>query len=100
MSDGVPAMFDELCPGLEPDEQERRRLAENRAAAPLLKRLIRPASGGQRDHLHGVGADLGGQGRALGTDGGPVSVIIPAAFWTDLRAAGLVSPAAPLPDGA
>ncbi|WP_408051396.1 aldo/keto reductase, partial [Streptomyces sp. HO565] len=25
---------------------------------------------------------------------------IPAAFWTDLRAAGLVSPAAPLPDGA
>ncbi len=25
---------------------------------------------------------------------------IPAAFWTDLRAAGLVSPAAPLPDHA
>ncbi|MEW2621342.1 aldo/keto reductase [Streptomyces sp. NPDC048106] len=25
---------------------------------------------------------------------------IPAAFWTDLRAAGLISPAAPLPDGA
>ncbi|MCG8970608.1 aldo/keto reductase [Streptomyces sp. CL12-4] len=25
---------------------------------------------------------------------------VPAAFWTDLRAAGLVSPAAPLPDGA
>ncbi|MFF8883021.1 aldo/keto reductase, partial [Streptomyces flaveolus] len=25
---------------------------------------------------------------------------VPAAFWSDLRAAGLVSPAAPLPDGA
>lgn len=37
MSGGVLAMFDELHPGLDPAEQERRYLAENRAAASLLK---------------------------------------------------------------
>ncbi|WP_331764053.1 SDR family oxidoreductase (plasmid) [Streptomyces anulatus] len=52
MSDGVLAMFDDLYLGLDPVEQERRYLAENRAAASLPKRSFAP-QGGQHDHLRG-----------------------------------------------
>ncbi|WP_181793675.1 hypothetical protein [Streptomyces sp. WELS2] len=36
----MPAVVDELHPGLDLDEQERRHPAENRVAASLIKRLI------------------------------------------------------------
>ncbi|MFC9734836.1 aldo/keto reductase [Streptomyces roseolus] len=36
----------------------------------------------------------------LAEDTAALAEAVPAAFWTELRAAGLVSPAAPLPDGA
>ncbi|MFE7266484.1 SDR family NAD(P)-dependent oxidoreductase [Streptomyces sp. NPDC057592] len=77
MSDGVLAMFDELYPGLDPGEQERRYLAENRASASLLKRLIRP------HEVAGVITYVASEqasattGRALGADGGLVPTIAP-----------------------
>ncbi|MER5392503.1 SDR family oxidoreductase [Saccharopolyspora sp. NPDC002686] len=42
MSNGVVAMWDDLYPGLDRTEQERRYVAEGRAATSLLHRLIRP----------------------------------------------------------
>lgn len=77
MSDGVPAMFDELYPGLEPAEQERRNLAENRAAASLLKRLIRPHEVASMITYVASEQASASTGRALGADGGLVPTIVP-----------------------
>ncbi|KOG59463.1 MULTISPECIES: SDR family NAD(P)-dependent oxidoreductase [Streptomyces] len=77
MSDGVLAMFDELYPGLDPDEQERRYLAENRAAASLLKRLIRPHEVASMITYVASEHASATTGRALGADGGLVPTIVP-----------------------
>ncbi|GJF25909.1 SDR family NAD(P)-dependent oxidoreductase [Streptomyces sp. HO565] len=77
MSDGVLAMFDELYPGLEPDEQERRYVAENRAAASLLKRLIRPHEVASMITYVASEQASATTGRALGADGGLVPTIVP-----------------------
>ncbi|MFE7368913.1 SDR family NAD(P)-dependent oxidoreductase [Streptomyces anulatus] len=77
MSDGVLAMFDELYPGLDPVEQERRYLAENRAAASLLRRLIRPHEvASMITYVAGEQASAT-TGRALGADGGLLPTILP-----------------------
>ncbi len=77
MSDGVLAMFDELYPGLNPDEQERRYLAENRAAGSLLKRLIRPHEVAAMVTYVASEQASATTGRALGVDGGLVPTILP-----------------------
>ncbi|MFF0794242.1 SDR family NAD(P)-dependent oxidoreductase [Streptomyces spiralis] len=77
MSDGVLAMFDELYPGLDPAEQERRYLAENRAAASLLKRLIRPHEVASMIAYVALEQASATTGRALGADGGLVPTIVP-----------------------
>ncbi|MCG0283726.1 SDR family NAD(P)-dependent oxidoreductase [Streptomyces sp. PSAA01] len=77
MSDGVLAMFDELYPGLDPAEQERRYLAENRAAASLLKRLIRPHEVASMITYVVSEQASATTGRALGADGGLVPTIVP-----------------------
>ncbi|MET9293359.1 SDR family oxidoreductase [Streptomyces sp. NPDC003077] len=77
MSGGVLAMFDELYPGLDPAEQERRYLAENRAAASLLKRLIRPHEVASMITYVASEQASATTGRALGADGGLVPTIVP-----------------------
>ncbi|MFE7330152.1 SDR family NAD(P)-dependent oxidoreductase [Streptomyces sp. NPDC057565] len=77
MSDGVLAMFDELYPGLDPGEQEQRYLAENRAAASLLKRLIRPHEVASMITYVASEQASATTGRALGVDGGLVPTILP-----------------------
>ncbi|CAL9327301.1 SDR family NAD(P)-dependent oxidoreductase [Streptomyces sp. SudanB182_2057] len=77
MSDGVLAMFDELYPGLDADEQERRYLAENRAAGSLLKRLIRPHEVAAMVTYVASEQASATTGRALGVDGGLVPTILP-----------------------
>ncbi|MFF2353516.1 SDR family NAD(P)-dependent oxidoreductase [Kitasatospora sp. NPDC058115] len=77
MSDGVLAMFDELYPGLDPAEQERRYLAENRAAASLLRRLIRPHEVANMITYVASEHSSATTGRALGVDGGLLPTIIP-----------------------
>ncbi|MFE4973687.1 SDR family NAD(P)-dependent oxidoreductase, partial [Kitasatospora sp. NPDC056651] len=77
MSDGVLAMFDELYPGLDPAEQERRYLAENRAAASLLRRLIRPHEVANMITYVASEQASATTGRALGVDGGLLPTIIP-----------------------
>ncbi|MFE7121055.1 SDR family NAD(P)-dependent oxidoreductase [Streptomyces sp. NPDC057654] len=77
MSDGVLAMFDELYPGLGPDEQERRYLAENRAAGSLLRRLIRPHEVAAMITYVASEQASATTGRALGVDGGLVPTILP-----------------------
>ncbi|MDK0524492.1 SDR family oxidoreductase [Streptomyces sp. ML-6] len=77
MSDGVLAMFDELYPGLDPGEQERRYLAENRAAGSLLKRLIRPHEVAAMVTYVASEQASATTGRALGVDGGLVPTILP-----------------------
>ncbi|MFJ7494511.1 SDR family oxidoreductase [Streptomyces sp. NPDC097727] len=77
MSDGVLAMFDKLYPGLDPGEQERRYLAENRASASLLKRLIRPHEVASMITYVASEQASATTGRALGADGGLVPTIVP-----------------------
>ncbi|MFE7113518.1 SDR family NAD(P)-dependent oxidoreductase [Streptomyces sp. NPDC057575] len=77
MSDGVLAMFDELYPSLDPDEQERRYLAENRAAGSLLKRLIRPHEVAAMVTYVASEQASATTGRALGVDGGLIPTILP-----------------------
>ncbi|MFE3654617.1 SDR family NAD(P)-dependent oxidoreductase, partial [Streptomyces sp. NPDC059152] len=77
MSDGVLAMFDELYPGLDPAEQERRYLAENRAAASLLRRLIRPHEVASMITYVASEHASATTGRALGVDGGLLPTIVP-----------------------
>ncbi|MFF0628383.1 SDR family NAD(P)-dependent oxidoreductase [Streptomyces sp. NPDC004296] len=77
MSDGVLAMFDELYPGLDPAEQERRYLAENRAAASLLRRLIRPHEVASMITYVASEQASATTGRALGVDGGLLPTIVP-----------------------
>ncbi|MEV7121124.1 SDR family NAD(P)-dependent oxidoreductase [Kitasatospora griseola] len=77
MSDGVLAMFEELYPGLDPAEQERRYLAENRAAASLLRRLIRPHEVASMITYIASEQASATTGRALGVDGGLLPTILP-----------------------
>ncbi|MFF2629651.1 SDR family NAD(P)-dependent oxidoreductase [Kitasatospora griseola] len=77
MSDGVLAMFEELYPGLDPAEQERRYLAENRAAASLLRRLIRPHEVASMITYVASEQASATTGRALGVDGGLLPTILP-----------------------
>lgn len=77
MSDGVLAMFDELYPGLDSGEQEQRYLAENRTAASLLKRLIRPHEVASMITYVASEQAAATTGRALGVDGGLVPTILP-----------------------
>ncbi|MFF2951610.1 SDR family NAD(P)-dependent oxidoreductase [Kitasatospora sp. NPDC057965] len=77
MSDGVLAMFEELYPGHDPAEQERRYLAENRAAASLLRRLIRPHEVASMITYVASEQSSATTGRALGVDGGLLPTILP-----------------------
>lgn len=77
MSDGVLAMFEELYPGLDAAEQERRYLAENRAAASLLRRLIRPHEVASMITYVASEQSSATTGRALGVDGGLLPTILP-----------------------
>ncbi|GAA3162754.1 MULTISPECIES: SDR family NAD(P)-dependent oxidoreductase [Streptomyces] len=77
MSGGVLAMFEELYPGLDPEEQERRYLAENRAAGSLLRRLIRPHEVANMITYVASEQASATTGRALGADGGLVPTILP-----------------------
>jgi len=77
MSDGVLAMWDNIYPGLSRAEQEKRFIAEGRAAGSLLGRVIRPE---EIAHLVTyLASDFASAttGRALGVDGGLVPTIIP-----------------------
>ena len=77
MSDGVLAMWDNIYPGLSRAEQEKRFIAEGRAAGSLLGRVIRPE---EIAHLVTyLSSDFASAttGRALGADGGLVPTIIP-----------------------
>ena len=77
MSDGVLAMWDAIYPGLSRAEQEKRFIAEGRAAGSLLGRVIRPE---EIAHLVTyLASDFASAttGRALGVDGGLVPTIIP-----------------------
>jgi len=77
MSDGVLAMWDDLYPGLDLAEQERRFVAEGRAANSLLGRLIQPAE--VANLVTYLASDLASAttGGALSVDGGLVPTIIP-----------------------
>jgi NAD(P)-dependent dehydrogenase (short-subunit alcohol dehydrogenase family) len=77
MSDGVAAMFNELYPGLDAAEQERRYLAENRADASLLKRLIRPHEVASMITYVASEQASATTGRALAADGGIIPTIFP-----------------------
>ncbi|MGP4017726.1 SDR family NAD(P)-dependent oxidoreductase [Saccharopolyspora sp. 5N708] len=77
MSSGVVAMWDDLYPGLDRTEQERRFVAEGRAATSLLHRLIRPHE--VANLITYVASDQAAAttGSALSVDGGLVPTIIP-----------------------
>ncbi|GGR07309.1 SDR family NAD(P)-dependent oxidoreductase [Kitasatospora griseola] len=77
MSDGVPAMSEELYPGLDPAEQERRHLTENRAVASLLRCLIRPHEVASMITYVASEQASATTGRALGVDGGLLPTILP-----------------------
>ncbi|MFB6889060.1 SDR family NAD(P)-dependent oxidoreductase [Kitasatospora sp. NPDC056327] len=77
MSDGVLAMFEELYPGLDPAEQERRYVAEGRAATSLIGRLIRPHEVAAMITYVASEQASATTGRALGVDGGLVPTILP-----------------------
>lgn len=77
LSDGVRKMWAQLYPGVDVAEQERRFVAEGRAATSLLGRLIRP------DEVASLIAYVASEqaaattGAALSVDGGLVPTIIP-----------------------
>lgn len=77
ISDGVREMWADLYPGLDPAEQERRFVAEGRAAGSLLGRLIRPDE--VANLITYVASDRASAttGGALSVDGGLVPTIIP-----------------------
>jgi NAD(P)-dependent dehydrogenase (short-subunit alcohol dehydrogenase family) len=77
ISDGVRKMWASLYPGLDPEEQERRFVAEGRAAGSLLGRLIRPDE--VANLITYVASDQASAttGGALRVDGGLVPTIIP-----------------------
>ncbi|GAA5608392.1 short-chain dehydrogenase [Streptomyces griseus] len=77
VSGRVLAMFDELHPGLDPAEQERRYLAENRAAASLLKWLIRRHEVASMITYVASEQASATTDRALGAYGGLVPTIVP-----------------------
>ncbi|MEV6976077.1 SDR family oxidoreductase [Kitasatospora sp. NPDC093806] len=62
---------------LDSAEQERRYLAENRAAASLLRRLIRPHEVANMITYVASEHSSATTGRALGVDGGLLPTIIP-----------------------
>lgn len=77
ISDGVRRMWAELYPGLEVAEQERRFVADGRAAGSLLGRLIRPAEVASLITYVASEHSSATTGAALSVDGGLVPTIIP-----------------------
>jgi NAD(P)-dependent dehydrogenase (short-subunit alcohol dehydrogenase family) len=77
MSDGVLAMFDELYPGVDAAEQERRFVAEGRASTSLLRRLIRPEEVASLVTYLASDRSAATTGAALSVDGGLVPTIFP-----------------------
>lgn len=77
LSAGVRRMWDELYPGVDPAEQERRFVAEGRAADSLLKRLIRPEEVARLITYLATDHSSATTGSALGVDGGMVPTIFP-----------------------
>ncbi|WP_382309176.1 SDR family NAD(P)-dependent oxidoreductase [Herbiconiux sp. UC225_62] len=77
MSDGVLAMWDDLYPGLERDEQEARFVADGRVAGSLLGRVIRPEEIAHLVTYLASDFSSATSGRALGVDGGLVPTILP-----------------------
>ncbi|MFG1709501.1 SDR family NAD(P)-dependent oxidoreductase [Nonomuraea sp. M3C6] len=77
ISDGVRRMWAELYPGLEPAEQERRFVAEGRAAGSLLGRLIRPEEVASLIAYVASERSSATTGAALRVDGGLIPTIIP-----------------------
>jgi NAD(P)-dependent dehydrogenase (short-subunit alcohol dehydrogenase family) len=77
MSDGVLAMWDDLYPGLDRDEQEARFVAAGRAATSLLGRLIRPTEVAHLITYLASDQASATTGAALSVDGGLVPTIFP-----------------------
>ena len=77
MSDGVLAMWDDLYPGLDRDEQEARFVASGRAANSLLGRLIRPSEVANLITYLASDQASATTGAALSVDGGLVPTIFP-----------------------
>jgi enoyl-[acyl-carrier-protein] reductase (NADH) len=77
MSDGVLAMWDDMYPGLDRDEQEARFVATGRAATSLLGRLIRPTEVAHLITYLASDQASGTTGAALSVDGGLVPTIFP-----------------------
>ena len=75
MSDGVLAMWDDLYPGLDRDEQEARFVASGRAANSLLGRLIRPSEVANLITYLASDQASATTGAALRVDGGLVPTI-------------------------
>jgi len=77
MSDGVLAMWDDLYPGLEREEQEARFVADGRVAGSLLGRVIRPEEIAHLVTYLASDFSSATSGRSLGVDGGLVPTILP-----------------------
>jgi NAD(P)-dependent dehydrogenase (short-subunit alcohol dehydrogenase family) len=77
LSAGVLAMWDDLYPGLDTVEQERRFVADGRAANSLLGRLIRPEEVAALITYLASDQAAATTGAALSVDGGMVPTIYP-----------------------
>ncbi|MGV9604570.1 SDR family NAD(P)-dependent oxidoreductase [Streptomyces sp. NPDC003631] len=77
LSSGVLEMWAELYPGLDPAEQERRFVADGRAATSLLRRLIRPEEVANLIAYVASEQSTATTGAALSVDGGLVPTIFP-----------------------
>ncbi|GAA1649705.1 SDR family oxidoreductase [Nonomuraea maheshkhaliensis] len=77
LSAGVRGMWDDLYPGLDPAEQERRFVSERRAAGSQLGRLIRPAEVANLVAYVASERSSATTGAALSVDGGLVPTIFP-----------------------
>jgi NAD(P)-dependent dehydrogenase (short-subunit alcohol dehydrogenase family) len=77
ISDGVREMWARLYPGLDLAEQERRFVAEGRAAGSLLGRLIRPDEVANLITYVASEQASATTGGALSVDGGLIPTIIP-----------------------
>jgi NAD(P)-dependent dehydrogenase (short-subunit alcohol dehydrogenase family) len=77
ISDGVLSMWDDLYPGLDRGEQERRFVASGRAANSLLRRLIRPQEVANLIAYLASDRASATTGAALCVDGGLVPTIFP-----------------------
>lgn len=77
ISEGVRRMWDDLYPGLDPAEQERRFVSEGRAAGSLLGRLIRPSEVANLVAYVASERSSATTGAALSVDGGLIPTIFP-----------------------